>query len=563
MKSFTPQSTTEQTSQSDVARVLVARKKNLPEGQVQRQPVQSGQHAPKTAAHTHHLGRIPIFSPTPARIQPKLKINEPGDPYEQEADAMSERVMRMESAPIPSVQRMTWPIQRQEEPEEEEPVQAKPLDIQRSCTGCEKEKEEERPVQTKPLMHKSAGGGYSASPHLSAQLSQSKGGGSPLPKPTLSFMNRAFGSDFSHVRVHAGSEAQEMSQGIQAKAFTHGSDIYFNRGQYSPESSEGKRLLGHELTHVVQQGSIVRRSSISPLVGAEQHSVEGEEERHLPTTLANKEEETDAHGGISVMPNGHYLQRQNAPPITQEQQACMAKVGPDKPECDPATISWSNFTAKPSGSSYSAVTFTDQRLRPINTARRQCIPAARREPSQGIQAYFEGAKSWVNLQFSQYTNPNLNGCKKNIKKCETFLKKHPNGKFYWAMSTLTNKKCPASAVPRGDKAYTVGECSTIVGKDCAERAAAESARLLRHEQGHVSLNCAMARKANAMLSKTPAPNVNDLLAATQIATRNAQAQYDSTSGTNHGCNSNQQATWETQISNGLPNIRIKVRLRRP
>ena len=46
-----------------------------------------------------------------------------------------------------------------------------------------------------------------------------------------------------------------MSQGIQAKAFTHGSDVYFNQGQYNPESSEGKRLLGHELTHVVQQDS--------------------------------------------------------------------------------------------------------------------------------------------------------------------------------------------------------------------------------------------------------------------------------------------------------------------
>ena len=46
-----------------------------------------------------------------------------------------------------------------------------------------------------------------------------------------------------------------MSQGIQAKAFTHGSDIYFNQGQYQPESSEGKKLLTHELTHVVQQQS--------------------------------------------------------------------------------------------------------------------------------------------------------------------------------------------------------------------------------------------------------------------------------------------------------------------
>ncbi len=236
----------------------------------------------KSSAHPRNKAAgdaAPFFAPL---VQPKLKINEPGDPYEQEADAMADRVMRMESAPIPSLQRMPWPIQRQEKPEEEEPVQAKPLagehiqrqgdgeeeeepvqakplDIQRSCAWCEKEKEEGKPVQTMPLMRKSAGGGYTASPQLSAQLSQSKGGGSPLPKPTLSFMNRAFGSDFSHVRVHTGSEAQEMSQGIQAKAFTYGSDIYFNRGQYSPDSSEGKRLLAHELVHVGQQGDNLQR----------------------------------------------------------------------------------------------------------------------------------------------------------------------------------------------------------------------------------------------------------------------------------------------------------------
>ena len=191
-----------------------------------------------------------FFQPRPQPIiQTKLTINEPGDPYEQEADAMSDRVMRM-SEPTGGG-------------EDENLVQNKPLPsttIQRKCADCAEEEkvqrremEEEEPLQTKPLMRKAADGGYTASPQLSSQLNSSKGGGNPLPNKTLASMNHAFGADFSTVRIHTGSQAAEMSQGIQAKAFTHGSDVYFNQGQYSPESSEGKRLLGHELTHVVQQ----------------------------------------------------------------------------------------------------------------------------------------------------------------------------------------------------------------------------------------------------------------------------------------------------------------------
>lgn len=242
-------------------------------------------------------------------VQPKLTINEPGDQYEQEADAMAERVMRMTSAPpggdgvpmpagassVPFLQRKCAACGEEEkiqraEMEEEEPLQRKeltagsfggsePIVIQRKCTACEEEEkvqrqemEEEEPVQTKPLMRKAAGGGYTATPRLQSQLDSSKGGGNPLPGPTLTSMNQAFGADFSSVRIHTDSRAAEMSQGIQAKAFTHGADIYFNKGQYSPESSEGRRLLGHELGHILQQGkfhSIFRKESDSDFISQE------------------------------------------------------------------------------------------------------------------------------------------------------------------------------------------------------------------------------------------------------------------------------------------------------
>lgn len=191
-------------------------------------------------------------------FQPKLTINQAGDKYEQEADAMAEKVVNSEAA-----NRLHG---RSEKLGNSLPTsQPSPISsISRKCADCAKEdelqreelKEEKESLQLKPLMRAAAGdGGQSASPKLVSQLNSKKGRGQSLPKNTLSSMNQVFGTDFSNVRVHTGNQAQEMSKSIQAKAFTHGSDIYFNKRQYNPGSTEGKRLLGHELTHVVQQSS--------------------------------------------------------------------------------------------------------------------------------------------------------------------------------------------------------------------------------------------------------------------------------------------------------------------
>ena len=173
-----------------------------------------------------------------AVVQPKLMVNAPGDRYEREADAMAEQVMRMpEGQPVSKP--ATGLIARS---------------IQRKCATCEAKEEKRKGGM---LMRKTeSGGGFQASPGLVSQLSSTRGGGSPLPEGTRSFMENAFSTDFSSVRVHTDARAAEMSKGIQARAFTHGSDIYFNGGQFAPESGEGRRLLAHELGHVVQQSSI-------------------------------------------------------------------------------------------------------------------------------------------------------------------------------------------------------------------------------------------------------------------------------------------------------------------
>jgi hypothetical protein len=86
-------------------------------------------------------------------------------------------------------------------------------------------------------------------------LSSTKGKGSQLPDGTRSFMEQRFQADFSQVRVHTGNEAGSLSKSIRAQAFTHGNDIYFNTGKYSPHTPGGSLLLAHELTHTIQQGA--------------------------------------------------------------------------------------------------------------------------------------------------------------------------------------------------------------------------------------------------------------------------------------------------------------------
>lgn len=186
--------------------------------------------SPITARSPHARTVAPMARPG---IQPKLMINSPGDRYEQEADAMAGQVMHMHGQQTPLSTGVIGPS------------------VQRKCAACEEE-EKKKPVMRKAIGN--VGGGMQASPAMTSSLAASRGGGAALPGETKSFMESAFSADFSKVRVHTDSQASAMSKGIQAKAFTVGQDIYFNSGQYNPQSTSGKHLLAHELTHTLQQG---------------------------------------------------------------------------------------------------------------------------------------------------------------------------------------------------------------------------------------------------------------------------------------------------------------------
>ena len=102
-----------------------------------------------------------------------------------------------------------------------------------------------------------------ASADLTTTIDQARGRGRILDPRLRASMGQAMGADFSGVQVHTDAQADELNQSIQAKAFTTGQDVFFRRGEYTPESRGGQGLIAHELTHVVQQkGGAVQRSSL-------------------------------------------------------------------------------------------------------------------------------------------------------------------------------------------------------------------------------------------------------------------------------------------------------------
>jgi outer membrane protein OmpA-like peptidoglycan-associated protein len=105
-------------------------------------------------------------------------------------------------------------------------------------------------------MKREAGGSPSITSDAESSIISERGSGSPLPDSEQAFFEPRFGRDFREVRLHTDGEAGALAKAVQARAFTIGQDIFFGQREYQPGCSEGKRLLAHELTHVVQQGGV-------------------------------------------------------------------------------------------------------------------------------------------------------------------------------------------------------------------------------------------------------------------------------------------------------------------
>lgn len=264
-------------------------------------------------------GQTAFYSATQESVQTKLSIGKLGDPYEQEADAMAEKVGQRLSQPevqqktsndkatpiisiAPAIQAKCATCEQEEKlqlKEESELPEGQLLmkyfyesnalppedEIQRKCAECETVEK----VQTKRGADSSENFSMSC---LESRLSSSKGSGSPLPDTTREQMESSFGVDFSNIRIHTGSNAMQMNQDLNARAFTHGADIYFNSGKYNSTSREGQLWLAHELTHTIQQdksagNKFIQRTPAEDLI--ESHTFWGDlDENALGSDLKNR-----------------------------------------------------------------------------------------------------------------------------------------------------------------------------------------------------------------------------------------------------------------------------------
>ena len=249
----------------------------------------------------------PFFNSSP-QIQPKLSVSQPNEPAEIQADnvadkvvshinkpginrkcadcekedkqlsrsifrmeeeeeAMQAKLMRQEE----EEEEMMPKLMRQEEEEEEmmpKLMRQEEEEEEEMMPKLMRQEEEEETMQAKLMrqeeeeeaMQAKANGQITTAPQsVSSQLKQCSGAGRPMAEPIKSKMESAFGSDFSSVKIHTDDKAVQMSQQINAQAFTYGADIYFNSGKYNPQSQAGQHLLAHELTHVVQQKKNLQR----------------------------------------------------------------------------------------------------------------------------------------------------------------------------------------------------------------------------------------------------------------------------------------------------------------
>src|SRR5207249_4152243 len=100
---------------------------------------------------------------------------------------------------------------------------------------------------------KNDGSNMVVAPEIEERIHRKLGSGQEIDHDTQTDMSAFFGFDFSDVRVHTDSEADQLSRELNALAFTVGQDIFFRQEEYSPSSLSGRQLLAHELIHVVQQ----------------------------------------------------------------------------------------------------------------------------------------------------------------------------------------------------------------------------------------------------------------------------------------------------------------------
>ncbi|HSU16504.1 MAG TPA: DUF4157 domain-containing protein [Longimicrobium sp.] len=167
-----------------------------------------GQDALASPPPAHQFARVPVFAPAPVRVQAQPRTSMPGDAHEREAEHAAAQVMHAPGG---------------------ESLQGE--------AGT-----------------RDGGAGRDAAPAAPLPGGLGAAAGARLDPATRAFMEPRLGHDFSRVRIHTGTAAASSAESLSARAYTVGSHVVFGAGQYQPHTPAGRRLLAHELAHVVQQG---------------------------------------------------------------------------------------------------------------------------------------------------------------------------------------------------------------------------------------------------------------------------------------------------------------------
>lgn len=239
--------------------------------QSNREIIETRSGSAAAARLSHDFGRIALC-PAEQAIQTKLTVNKLGDKYEQEADRVADQVMRMPAPEAAMLLEAPQDIQRKCAPcaaggtpcpkcADENEIQLKPLAKQITPLVRRRESKAEEPDEDEEIHAKVAqgrSGTFVMGPD--SALAAPQGGGRPLSTSQRAFFEPRFGVDLSAVRIHNGAQAAVTARSLGARAYTLGNHVVFGQGEYRPDNEPGRRLLAHELTHVLQNTGTLRRN---------------------------------------------------------------------------------------------------------------------------------------------------------------------------------------------------------------------------------------------------------------------------------------------------------------
>jgi uncharacterized protein DUF4157 len=419
--------------------------------------------------------------------------------------------------------------------------------------------------------------------HVSRALSQP---GRPLEAPVREALEPRFGHDFSAVRIHADRPAFESAQALGARAYTVGTSVVFNAGQYAPQTAPGRRLLAHELTHVVQQsggGGTVQRQPLDgrrfeknsappaqPESEDEAEPQEGEAagELEAPEALADVEmafedqapEEEAVEDEVSTTP----IAAASMPGAPMETGTILPPDHPSEREAEAASR---------------AITS------PVGTK----VPVISRLPGRPIQRQIfydqQSALGWGDFKakapkkspFDALTWSGMKPPKHKVTK-----EARPESPIFPDPCKLGKKSDVVHLAVVGYDLHNLDVRALMYPNKSWVKPNKQSAALLQHEQGHFDISNVIAEKAEWAMTLWAISHAGEATkcgkkAAVAAATKawnklkpnkaiakiwkqaskvwkKAQGDYDGETG--HGSKATEQATWNDQIAANLPNYEL-------